>query len=101
MLAIRGCLVRRSVAVRQIPLARRLDAGDLAPGARRRLVARPQWALHQDAVAPMAELEADGGQQADAAKAASLVQAQRRDIGAIDIADHPAVAGRSAGLDQS
>src|SRR5260221_10688749 len=72
----------------------------VGPGAGRGGVAGPERALDHDAVDPVTELEPDGWQQADPAEAAGFVQPQRRLVGGVDIADHLAIAGGGAGIDE-
>ena len=66
-----------------------------APG-----VAVAKRALQQHCVGPPPEAEGDRFQHAGARETKGLVQAKGRAVAAVDIADHLAVAGGRAGLDQ-
>ena len=63
-------------------------------------VAVAKRALQQHCVGPPAEAEGDRFQHAGALEAVGFVQAERGRVVAVDVADHLAVAGGGAGLDQ-
>src|SRR3954462_3077648 len=92
------------------PSKRQLKRSECSPAVRprgrsslrwRRSVARPQRALHQDAVYPASELEAGGAQHADAQETERGVQVDRSGVCAVaDHRDDVAIAERFATLDQ-